>query len=68
MTLDDFEYTAIEGEDIQVQISKQDENYDPVVMMVTPLTYGQFESMGYTFPDEFDNVSLPNPAECTSNQ
>ena len=47
---------------VTVRVRKTGENAENLVVTVTPLTYDEFDSMGFTQPFEIQRAS--DPAEC----
>ena len=47
---------------VMVRVRKTGANAENLVMTVTPLTYDEFDSMGFTQPSDVQRVS--DPAEC----
>ena len=46
---------------ISVELFKNGENQEEIVVLVTPIT---FDELKKSLPPEFNNIEMPNPAEC----
>ena len=46
---------------ISVELFKNGENQEEIVVLVTPIT---FDELNKQLPPEFNNIEMPDPAEC----
>ncbi len=50
---------------LKVELTKNGENQEEVIVLVTPLTFNEFYVLSKgPLPPQFDSVELPDPAEC----
>ncbi len=50
---------------LNVELTKNGENEEEVVVLVTPLTFNEYYVLRKgLLPAQFDSVDLPDPAEC----
>lgn len=47
-----------------IDLTKTGPNHKDIVVLVSALTYSEFKAMNREFPAEFEELSLPDPAEC----
>ncbi len=57
-----------DGHVLKVDLTKNGENVEEIVVLVTPITFSEYHSLYKApLPSEFDGIELPDAAECESN-
>ena len=63
----ELDFVAPESGVARVFLSKTEPLTENVTVPLMAYTYEEFYGMGMTLPSEFDSVSIPDAAECESN-
>lgn len=58
-----MDYTRNEPDGVMVEVIKRQPNIGEFVLIVTPLSYDQFDSMGLQLPTDLPIDERPDPAE-----
>lgn len=53
---------------IGVVVNKQQPNLENIVVNIVPMTYDQFWASGLNLPSDLQSRTLPDPAECESQE